>query len=84
MDTIQQVAHGAIGKAVGVWLVTESQLLFAENLNGTEPTAVEYLNISDNLGLVVMRNSHVAVDLGYKVYLITPENVTLLDCSQTE
>ncbi len=41
---------------------------------------VEFLNVSETIGLSVLAGSMVAVATGGEVYLATPINITLLDC----
>lgn len=57
------------------------ELYFVRNFSSLS-TKVEFLNVSQTLGLMVTAGSMVAVDIGGKVYLATPENITLLDCSE--
>ena len=57
--------------------MTEEQLFFARNFQ----TKVEFLNVSEALDLEVSAGSMVAMGTKEQVYLVTPENITLLDCS---
>ena len=83
MDSIQQIAHGSIGSKEGVWFLTITRLLFAENL-GSDPAKVTFTNVTDSLRLAVSEGSRVAPGPGGEVYLVTPTDVTLLNCSQNQ
>lgn len=82
MDTIQQLMHGNVDGQAGVWLLTESQLLFAVNLCDGDAAEVQFLNISADLELEIEENSRIAAYSASRVYVVTPVEVTLLDCSE--
>ena len=76
------MSSGSIGGEQGAWLLTNSSLYFALNLDGTDPDFVQFVDIGGDLDMEVVPGSRVAVELGERVYLATPYNVSLLDCSQ--
>ena len=83
VGSIRQIAHGCVGGEEGLWLLDDSALYFALNLDGGDPASVKFLNISDSLGIEVEEGSQIAVaDEGSGVYVITPANISFLDCSR--
>ena len=78
IGNVTQIAHGTVYKSSGIWVLTDTELFFARNFY----SEVEFLNVSDTLGLEVVPGSMVAVGTEGLVYLATPQNITLLDCSQ--
>ncbi len=77
INNITQISSGTIGKRRGVWVLTDSDLFFGTNFYED----VEFLNVSETIGLSVSAGSMVTVATGGEVYLATPINITLLDCS---
>ena len=84
IDTIQQVSSGSLGGEPGTWFLTNSSLFFALNLDGTDPESVQFVDIGDDLEIEVVQGSRVATDAGETVFLATPYNVSLLDCSSQD
>ena len=82
IDTIEQVSSGVLGGEPGVWFLTNTSLFFGLNLDGADPDSVQFVDIGDDLDLEVEPGSRLAVEVGERVYLATPYNVSLLDCSQ--
>ena len=80
MSNIQQITHGLLNYQHGIWLLTESELFFVENLGESDDVSVEFQNVSATMELDVTPGSRVVLDIGGQVYLVTPTNVTLLDC----
>ena len=74
--------HGSVDKTTGVWFLTDSRLLFVRNLTGKDPRDVVFVNVSSSIGLEVGNKSRIAADVYQRLYLVTPTNVTLLDCSK--
>jgi len=71
-----------VNREEGVWLLSETTLYFALYLDGGDPGEVKFLNISSSLGIEIVNGSQIAVageDSG--VYVITPTNISFLDCS---
>ena len=81
VDDIQQVCSGNLGTEQGVWFLTNSSLYFVLNLDGGDPGRVQFIDVGDELEVDVTSDSRVAVDTYDAVFLATPHNVTLLECS---
>ena len=82
INGIQQISSGKLGGEQGVWFLTDDSLYFALNLDGGDPGRVQFVDISDGLDMGLATGSQIAVDLNQLVYVATPYNVTLLNCSQ--
>lgn len=81
IDGIQQVSSGKIGGEEGVWFLTNTSLYFVMNLDGGDPEDVVFLDIGSELEIDIVTDSQMAVDVGEAVYIVTPFNVTLLNCA---
>lgn len=64
-----------------MWFLTNSSLFFVLNLDGGSPEDVVFIDIGAELDLDIVTGSQIAVDVGGRVYVATPFNVTLLDCA---
>ena len=80
VDEIQQIVHGNVMNKGGVWFLTQSKLLFVSGLGG-DPKEVTFLDVGGGLGLEIEENSSIAVDILHGVYITTPFEVVLLNCS---
>ena len=65
-----------------MWFLTDSSLYFALNLDGGDPRQAQFVNVTASLDLEISAGSRLAMGAGDSVYLATPTNVTLLDCTQ--
>ena len=65
-----------------MWFLTNSSLIFGLNLDGTDPDSVQFVDVGGDLDIEVVLGSRVAVDLSGELYLATPYNVSLINCSQ--
>lgn len=81
MTEVVQISHGSLGKTEGFWLLTDADLVFVRKLTSLS-SEVEFLNVSQTLSLTVTKGSRVAADMAGMVYLVSPDNITLLDCSE--
>ena len=82
LDGIVAMAHGMVSDQSGVWFLTETELIFSFGLTGGSASEVGFLNVSAMLALEVEgEGGRVAVVGSNQVYLVTPANITLLDCS---
>ena len=81
---IQQILAGKIGSSDGLWLLSYSELYFVHGLNGSVPTDVVFLNISEELDLEITPNSYIFSTFSSTLYVITSQNITYLDCSSLE
>ena len=84
IDQIQQVLEGEMVGSGGLWILTSSQLYFVRLLNGGLPAAVEMINISDSMELSITSKSYLAPVLANSFFLVTPSNITYVDCSKVE
>ena len=84
IDEIHQMVEGEMDGRGGLWLLTPSQLYFVRGLNGGPPTGVEVFNISKTMDLSVTPESYLAPMLAFSFFLITPDNITYIDCSKLE
>ena len=75
---IQQLAAGVVQGRSGVWILDSNGLYFAIGLEGSGFT---FLNISKILGLNVSQESRLAMASAESLFLISPGNIILLDCS---
>ena len=82
LNPVLQITSGLLGDEQGVWFLTNTSLYFALNLDGADPDIVQFVDIGGELEVEVGPGSLVTVDLWGEVYLATPYNVSLLDCSQ--
>lgn len=81
LSNIQQISYGLLNRRYGLWALTESELFFLENL-GSKVNSVDVENVSATLELEVVPGSRLVLDVGgHSMYLVTPSNVTLLDCN---
>ena len=82
VGSLRQIAHGSVDGEEGVWLLSETALYFALCLDGGDPGDVEFLNISSSVGMEIQEGSQIAVSgVNSGVYVITPTNISFLDCS---
>ena len=82
IKTIQQVASGSLSYRSGVWLLTDSELVFTDNLKSHDPATVEFYNVTEELDIKVeLGNRVVMMDSG-RLFLVTLKTIYLLDCSQ--
>lgn len=84
VDQVRQVLEGETVGRGGLWLLTPSQLYFVRQLNGGIPTAVEFINISDSLELSITSESYLAPMLADSFFLVTPGNISCVDCSKAK
>ena len=77
---IKQIVQGSVGNEGGVWFLTQSKLLFVTGLGG-DPKEVRFRDVGGGLGLEIEENSRIAVDISHGVYVTTPFQVVLLNCS---
>ncbi len=68
----------------GLWLLTDSQLYFVHGLHGGLTEDVNFVNISEYLEIEVSPESYLVSQLDSALLIISPDNITLLDCSQLE
>lgn len=83
IKTIQQVTSGSLADRNGVWLLTDSELVFVDNLRSHNPAYVLFYNVTEELGIEVQLGSRVIVMNSGKLFLVTQEAVYLLDCTQS-
>lgn len=79
---IQQVTSGSLSYRNGVWLLTDSELVFVDNLKSHNPTDVKFYNVTEELDIEIQLGSRVVTVNNGRLFLVTIEAVFLLDCSQ--
>ena len=67
----------------GVWLLTDSELMFVDNLGSHNLDEVRFFNVSEALGIEVHLGSRLIVIESGRLFLTTSETIHLLDCSQS-
>ena len=81
IDSVDQVLSGKVDGEPGVWLLSGAELYFAVGLGGDRDP--QFFNISGLSGITAEPNasrlSQTASSDG--LFVITPLNITLLDCS---
>ena len=82
IQAIQQVASGTLGVRNGVWLLTDSQLVFVDNLQSRDSTRVAFYNVTEELGIEVEMGNRIITMTNGRLLLVTSDVVYLLDCSQ--
>ena len=82
IESIQQIASGSLSYRKGVWLLTDSELIFVDNLKSHNPDEVKFYNVTEVLGIEIQLGSRLVVIESGRLFLITLEAVYLLDCSQ--
>ena len=83
VQTIQQIASGSVAFRNGVWLLTDSELIFVDNLKSHNPDEVRFFNVTEALGIEVQLGSRLIVIESGRLFLTTSETIYLLDCSQS-
>ena len=83
IQTIQQVASGTMDNRNGVWLLTDSELIFVDNLQSHDSTKVNFYNVTEELGIDIEMGNRVVTMTNGRLLLVTSEVVYLLDCSRT-
>lgn len=82
INSIQQISSGNLGGDQGLWFLTNSTLYFALNLDGGPPELVQFIDLSEGLEIDILPDSRIAVDITETLYVATPYNVTMLECSE--
>lgn len=83
VGTIRQVVGGHVDGQEGVWLLDSTSLYFVLGFGSSSPENVQFLNMSDNLDLNITNNTYLTLLDKEKLYLISPYEVVLLNCSQS-
>ena len=83
IKTIQQMASGSVAYRNGIWLLTDSELIFVDNLKSCDPDEVRFFNVTEVLGIEVEIGSRLVVIESGRLFLTTSKTVYLLDCSQS-
>jgi hypothetical protein len=83
VQTIQQVASGTLTNRNGVWLLTDSQLVFVDNLQSRDSTIVAFYNVTEELGIEIGTGDRIITMTNGRLLLVTSDMFYLLDCSQT-
>lgn len=87
-DQLPEYISGVVQMSTGdvnndhdvVWILTEDDLFYSHNL-GTSLT--RFRNISSYLDLWITEDSVIAPQPGGHLWVITPENITFLNCSRS-
>ena len=82
VKTVQQVTSGALSYRNGVWLLTDSELVFVDNLKSHKPGNVNFYNVTEELDIEIQMGNRVIMMNNGKLFLVTEETIFLLDCSQ--
>ena len=82
IKTIQQVTSGSLSYRNGVWLLTDSELVFMDNVKSHDPSRIEFYNVTEELDIDVQLGSRVVMMDGGRLFLVTLKTIYLLDCSQ--
>lgn len=82
VQTIQQIASGTMANRKGVWLLTDSELIFIDNLQSRNPSTVAFFNVTEELDITIQKGNRIITMTNGRVLLITLEAIYLLDCSQ--
>ena len=82
IKTIQQVTSGSLSYRNGVWLLTDSELVFMDNVKSHDPSRIEFYNVTEELDIEVQLGSRVVMMDGGRLFLVTLKTIYLLDCSQ--
>lgn len=83
IKTIQQIASGSVAYRNGVWLLTDSELIFVDNLKSHNVDEVTFFNVTEALGIEVQPGSRMIVIESGRLFLTTSETIYLLACSQS-
>lgn len=81
IDAIQQLATGTVNGVSGAWVLTHSNLYFAQNISAITSAQIQFVPVSSLLRLQVKAHSRIAATSDGRLFLFTPSNVTLLDCN---
>ena len=65
-----------------MWLLTDSELVFTDNLKSHDPATIEFYNVTEELDIEVQLGSRVVMMDSGRLFLITLKTIYLLDCSQ--
>jgi hypothetical protein len=84
VDEIHQVVTGKVGGAIGLWLLTETQLFFARGMLSNHPQNVTFENVSCQLDLEVAADSYIIPRWNNYLFIVSAFNFTYLDCSREE
>ena len=66
----------------GIWLLTDSELIFVDNLQSRNPTKVAFYNVTEELDIEIQMGNRIITVTNGRLLLITSEVIYLLDCSQ--
>ena len=66
-----------------MWLLDSTSLYFVLGFGSSSPETVQFLNMSDNLDLNITNNTYLNLLDKEKLYLISPYEIALLNCSQS-
>lgn len=78
---VHQIVSGQVDNKKGIWLLDPEGLYFVYGFESGNTDDVSFVNISENLDISVHENSQVSLRSHDSLFLISPDNITMLDCS---
>ena len=66
----------------GVWLLTDSELIFVDNLQSRDSTQVAFYNVTEDLGIDMQMGNRIITMTNGRLLLVMSDVIYILDCSQ--